>query len=108
MNCPWTNVEWYWQLNLKYKNLIDHVLYFYIYQFENLETIYNPRFPNLIKFKVSLLQEKATEIESIDFVGCYTTRLKDDIYAATNISVEISVRIQTFIPVKVSWFLKGI
>ena len=74
----------------------------------DLETIYHPRFPNLIKFKVSLQQEKATEIESIDFVGCYTTRLKDDIYAVTNISVEISVRVQTFIPVKVSLFLKGI
>ena len=38
--------------------------------------IYYPRFTDLNKFKVSLLQEEATKIESIDFVGCYATQLK--------------------------------
>ena len=33
-------------------------------------------FTNLNKFKVSLLQEEATKTESIDFIGCYPTRLK--------------------------------
>ena len=58
--------------------------------------------------KVSLLQERATEIESIDFVGCYTTRLKDVFCAVINIRVKISVHIQIFIPVKASFSLKGI
>ena len=31
-------------------------------------------------------------LESIDFVGCYATRLKDGILAVTNISVEISMQ----------------
>ena len=53
-----------------------------------MKTIYYPRFADL---NISLLQEEATEIESIDFVGCYTTWLKDDIYGVTNIIVEISI-----------------
>ena len=48
--------------------------------------MYYPSFVDLNKFNVSLLQEEATEIESIDFVGCYTTQLKDDICAVTNTS----------------------
>ena len=73
-----------------------------------METIYYPRFTNLNKFKSSLRQEEATEIESIDFVGCYAVRLKDGIYAVTNISVEVSMQIQIFIPVNTFFFLKGI
>ena len=34
-----------------------------------LSIIYFPRFGDLNKFKVSLLQEETTEIEIIDFVG---------------------------------------
>ena len=52
-----------------------------------------PSFAYLNKFMVNLLQEEATETESIDFVGCYLTRLKDGIKAVTNISVEISMYI---------------
>ena len=78
------------------------------YLMQNLETIYYPHFADLIKFKVSLLKEEATEIESIDFIGCYTTWLKDEIYVVTNITVEISMHIQIVIPIKVSFFLKGI
>ena len=73
-----------------------------------METIYYPRFADIIKFKISLLQEETTEIESIELVGCNAFLLKDDIYGVTNISVEISMRIQIFIPVKVSFFLKEI
>ena len=37
--------------------------------------IYFPNFGDLNKFKVSLLHEEATEIESIDFVGlCISTK----------------------------------
>ena len=71
-------------------------------------TIYDPNSADLIKLKVSLLLEEATEIETIGFVGCYATRLRDDIYAVTNISAEISMHIQIFIFVKTSFFLKGI
>ena len=53
-----------------------------------METIDYPGFADL---NISLLQEKATEIENIDFVGCYATRLKDDIYVVTNLTVEISM-----------------
>ena len=35
--------------------------------------IYNPSFGDLNKFKVSLLYEEATEIESIDFVGLHNS-----------------------------------
>ena len=49
------------------------------YQIQNLETIYYPSFADFNKFKVSLLQEEATKIESIGFVGYYATRLKDGI-----------------------------
>ena len=31
------------------------------------------------QIKVSLFQEETTEIESIDFIGCCTTQLKDGI-----------------------------
>ena len=58
------------------------------------------------QYKVSYIQKEATEIESIDFVRCYTTWLKDVIYAVTNIIVEISVHIHIFIPVKESFILK--
>ena len=70
--------------------------------------IYYPRFADWNKFRISLPQEEATEIESVDFVGCYATRLKDGIYAVTNISVEITMHIQIFNPVKASLFLKRI
>ena len=43
-----------------------------------------------------------------NFVECYTTWLKDGIYAVINMSVEILMHIQIFIPVKESFFLKGI
>ena len=43
------------------------------------------------KITVVTEKEKATEIESIDFVGCYKTRLKDNIYAVTHLTVEISM-----------------
>ena len=56
--------------------------------------------------KVILLQEEATEIESIGFVECYTTPLKDDIYAVTIIGVKISMHIQIFISVKLFFFLR--
>ena len=42
------------------------------------------------------------------FPGCDATSLKSDIYAVTNIGVEISVHIQVIIPVKASYFWKGI
>ena len=45
------------------------------YYKQNLETIHYSSFADLNKFKVSLLQELATEIESIDFVGYYTSTL---------------------------------
>ena len=35
--------------------------------------IYYPSFGDLNKFKVSLLHEEATEIESIDFVGLHSS-----------------------------------
>ena len=35
--------------------------------------IYYPSFGDLNKFKVSLLYEEATEIESIDFVGLFNS-----------------------------------
>ena len=54
------------------------------------------------------MQEEATEIESIGFVACYITQLKAGIYAVTNISIEISMHIQIFVPVKASFFLKRI
>ena len=63
-----------------------------------------PSFADLNKFK----QEEATEIESIGFIGCYTTRLKDGVNAVTNIRVEISMHTQIFIPVKATFLLKGI
>ena len=53
----------------------------------------------------SLLQKEATEIESIDFAECYTTWLKDAIYAVTTISIEVSMHIQILISAKA---LKGI
>ena len=48
-----------------------------------------------------------TEIESIDFVECYTTRLKHGIYTVTIIIIEISMHIEIFISKK-SFSLKGI
>ena len=81
---------------------------FALYYKQNLELIYYPRVADLNIFRVSSLQEEATAIASIDFVGRNAARLKHDIYAVTNITVEISVHIQIFIPVKVSFFLKGI
>ena len=54
------------------------------------------------------MQEEANEIESIGFVGCYTTQLKAGIYAVMNISIEISMHIQIFVPMKAPFFLKGI
>ena len=42
------------------------------------------------------------------FVGSYTLRLKDGIYAATNIGVEIFMYIQILILVKAGFFLEGI
>ena len=53
------------------------------------------------------MQEEANEIESIGFVGCYTTQLKAGIYAVMNISIEISMHIQIFVPMKAPFFLKG-
>ena len=79
-----------------------------MYSRKSVGPMYYPSFVDLNKFNVSLLQEEATEIESIDFVGCYTTQLKDDICAVTNTSVEISVHIYIFTPVKASFFLKEI
>ena len=38
-----------------------------------METIYYLSFADLNKFKVSLLHEEATEIESIDFVGLWNS-----------------------------------
>ena len=67
--------------------------------------VYYPSFAYLNIFKVSLLQAEATEIESIGLVGCYTTWLKDG--TVINISVETSMHIPIFIPVKGSFFLKG-
>ena len=84
----------------------DFIFAWYLKQ--NSGTIYDPTSADLFKFKVSLLQEKATEIETIDFVGCYATQLRDDIYAVTTISAEISMHIQLFILVKTSFFLKWI
>ena len=40
---------------------------------------YYASFVDLNKFKVRFLQDEAIEIENIDFVGCYTIRLKGDI-----------------------------
>ena len=51
------------------------------------------------KSKVSLLQEETTEIESIDFVECHATRLKDGTYDITVIGAGISMYIQIFISV---------
>ena len=36
-------------------------------------------FANLIKLKVSLSHEEASEVENINFTGCYTTWLKDSV-----------------------------
>ena len=70
-----------------------------------METVYYPSFANLNKFKVSLLQEEATEIESLFLLA----QLKDGIYAIfLYIDVEVSMQIQIFIPVKAFFFLKGI
>ena len=55
------------------------------------------------KFKVSLLHEEISEIKK-KFVGCYAPWLKDDIYAVTNIGVEILIYIQIFILVKAPFF----
>ena len=56
-----------------------------------LSMIYFSSFGDLNRFKVSLLHEEATEIESIDFVGlCNSTK---DVYAVTNINVKISIHI---------------
>ena len=38
-----------------------------------MERIYYPSFADLSEFNKSVLQEEATKIESIDFVGYYTT-----------------------------------
>ena len=40
--------------------------------------------------------------------GYHTTWLKNDIYAVTNITVTISIYIQIFMPLKASFFWKGI
>ena len=42
------------------------------------------------------------------FVGCYTPRLKDDIYALRNIGIEILMYIQIFILMEAAFFLAGI
>ena len=42
------------------------------------------------------------------FVGCYTRRLKDDIYALRNIDIEILMYIQIFILMEAAFFLAGI
>ena len=68
-----------------------------------MERIYYPSFVDLNEFNKSELQEEATKIESIDFVGYYTTRLKDGIDAVTNISAGILMHIQIFIPMKASF-----
>ena len=59
---------------------------------------------HVLPIKTNLPQDKVTEIESIDFVRCYVTLLKDDIYGVTIIGIEISMHIQIFIPVKASFF----
>ena len=41
-------------------------------------------------------------------IGYYTPWLKDGIYAATNVSVEISMYIQVFSLVRTAFFLEGI
>ena len=70
-------------------------------------------FWHLTKIKVSLLYEETNQWNRKKyFVGCYAPWLKDGIYAATNISVEIllyiQLYIQIFILVKAAFFLKGI
>ena len=56
-----------------------------------------PSFADLSNFKVSLvheeLHEEASVIENNNFVGCYATWLKDDIYAVTNINIYIYIYI---------------
>ena len=47
-------------------------------------------------------------MEIINFVGCYTTWLKDSIYAVINMGVEIFMHIQIIIHGKACLFLKEI
>ena len=70
-------------------------------------TIYYSSFTDLNKFKVSLLHEEATEIESTDFVGLRNSP-KGYIYTITNISVEISMHISILTTMKASFFEKEI
>ena len=49
--------------------------------------IYYQSFVDLNQFKVCLLHEEATEIESIDFVGLHNST-KDYVSANTNINVQ--------------------
>ena len=45
-------------------------------------------FPILKNLKLSLLDDEASEIENIIFIGCYSTWLKNIVYAPTNIGAE--------------------
>ena len=54
---------------------------------QNLDTIYYPTSADLLKFKVSLLQEELTEIDTTYFGGCYATQLRDSIYMLSQTSV---------------------
>ena len=65
------------------------------------EIIHNPSFANLNKFlRLSLLHEEVSEIEIINFIGCYATCPKDSVYAVTKIGVEFVIHNQIFIPVE--------
>ena len=67
---------------------------------------------DLNKFKefyfLSPLHEESSEVENINFLGCYENWLKDGIYAFTNIGVEILMYIQVFILAKGSFYLTKI
>ena len=47
-----------------------------------------PSFTNLNKFKVSAVNQERSEIETINFVECYTAWPTDGSYPVTNIGVE--------------------
>ena len=55
-----------------------------------METVYHQSLAYLNKFKVSLLHEEATEIESIDFIGLWNLT-KGLYHAVININIEISM-----------------
>ena len=85
--------------------LIDFKFAWY-YKRNSLKIRY-PIFNNISKLMVNILWRNEW-IAKKYFVGSYTLRLKDGIYAVTNIGVEIFMYIQILILMKAGFFLEGI